>query len=100
MSHLSSITNQLVALKPMSMRSYGFYQPDTHMEALALNLQKFEALSEFKRTVILTLLNQYGQVDHSFKKVIQNTLECYNLLEDKEVLNRKRKINELIEDEN
>lgn len=67
------------------------------LDGKSLNLEKLEEMSPERRTSILSIISSLAvSTDYSVRKLLLNTLESYNLLEDKDVVSRKAKIESVV----
>ncbi len=80
-----------------SSYSGGDYNPLSFLEEKSINLEKLKEMSDERRTSILSLISSLASSnDSSVRKMLLNTLEVYDIFEDKEVLLRKIKIESVI----
>lgn len=69
----------------------------SYLEDKSINLAKIEEMTAERRTTVLSIISSLSSAtEKSVRIMLLNTLESYNILEDKEVIERKSKIESFI----
>ncbi len=99
-SSYGSITNNSTASNTFG-HGYGYVGSWTNpleiLEDKSINLEKLDEMSSERRKSILSIISYLAvSTDSNVRKLLLNTLESYNILEDRDVVSRKAKIESVV----
>jgi hypothetical protein len=66
--------------------------PLDNLKDKAIDVDRLKLLDETERLLVMELLQQLDKASQNMQHMIMNTLDMYNIFEDKQILARKRKI--------